>query len=80
MMLNTASDFPLGTRLAVQARPASQKARVLMQGTAAVMGYRELIPDPLYGTRERFVDFDGQSAQLAGTRCARETAAVAATG
>ncbi|MDJ0863354.1 MAG: PilZ domain-containing protein [Gammaproteobacteria bacterium] len=64
MMLTTASAYARGTRLAIQVPLSFRNALTLMQGTAEVLAYRELVPNLLSETRLRFVAFDRQSAEV----------------
>ena len=80
MLLTTSGAFTPGTRLAIQLRLSFRDAPTLMQGTAEVLAYRELVPNLLSETRVRFVDFDGQSAEVIAGFCAREPEALGAAG
>ena len=80
MLLTAASPFAPGTPLLLQARLTLRGTRRLVQGTAKVLGYRELVPNLLYETRVRFVELDTKSSRIIADLCAGEAELLAATG
>ena len=80
MLLTTASALAPATRLLIQARLTFRGSPRLVQGTAEVLGHRELVPNLLYETRVRFLDLDRRPLQIIGHFCAEAADALAATG
>lgn len=80
MLLTAASPFAPGTRLVLQARLTLRGTPRVLQGTAEVLGFRELVPSLLYETRVRFVELDTKSSRIIADLCAGEAELLAATG
>ena len=80
MMLTTATPFAPRDLLAIVARLAFSGLPQVVQGTAAAVESREIIPNLLYDTRVRFVDMARPSSQIIRDYCAGKADQFALTG
>ncbi len=69
MLLTTAGAFAPGDLLTIVARLPYLDVPQIVQGTAAAVESREIVPSLLYDARVRFVDLDGRSCQIVGAFC-----------
>ena len=80
MLLTTARAFAPGALLMIVARLPFPGSPQIVQGTAAAVKSKEIVPRLIYETRVQFVDLDRRSSQIIGDFCAGKADQFALTG